>query len=116
MKKELERIDGTDNNIEELKEAIDKSNMDTKTKGEIIEILQLYVDVYVDIDASIQALAKMRMRIPLIYYAAAIYGLGSTLVGIFFTVPIVVICGIGVFLVALVGILEVVYARRKLEK
>lgn len=98
--------------IAELKKAIDKSDIDTETKEKIIEVLQLYV--YIDI--STQTLAKMRMQIPLIYYAGAIYGLGSAAVAIFFIIPFAVIYGIGVFLVALVGILEVVYARRKLEK
>ena len=107
-----EKIDSTDKHIIELKKAIDKSDIDVKTKEEITEILQLYVYI----DASIQALAKMRMQIPLIYYAAAIYGLGSAIFAIFFDILFAVICGIGVFLVALVGILEVVYARRKLEK
>ena len=102
--------------IAELKEAVNKSDMTTKAKAEIIETLKLYVDTTELLKAKndiIQALAKAHMRIPLIYYAAAVYGLGSAVIGIFSAIPLAVICGIGVFLIALVGILEVVFARRK---
>ena len=105
-------------NISELKEAVNKSDMTTKAKSGIAEILKLYVDTTELLKAKndfIRALVKTHMRIPLICYAAAVYGLGSAALGIFFAIHFAAVCGIGVFLIALIGILEVVFARRKLE-
>lgn len=103
--------------MKELKEAVNESNMDTEAKAEIIETLKLYVDTTELLKAkniSIQTLVNMHMQVPRIYYAAAVYGLGSATVGIFSTIFFAVVSGIGVFLIALVGILEVVFARRKI--
>ena len=97
-------------NIEELKEAVNKSNMDTEAKAEVIEILK-HITGLANLN---QALVKIHMRVPLIYYAAAAFGLGSATFGIFYVIHFAVICGIAVFLVALVGISEVVYTRRKI--
>ena len=99
-----------DMNIEELKEAVNKSNMNTEAKAEIIEILKHNIGL-----ANLnQAIIKIYMRVPRIYYGAAAFGLGSATFGIFYVIHFAVICGIGVFFVALIGILEVVFARRKI--
>ena len=97
-------------NIEELKEAVNNSNMTTKAKAEVCEILK-HVTELANLN---QAFVKIHMRVPRIYYAAAAFGLGSATFGIFSVMPFAVIGGIGVFLVALVGISEADYARRKI--
>jgi hypothetical protein len=105
-------------NIEELKEAVNNSNMTTKAKADVCEILKLYVDTTELLkakNASIRTLVKMHTRVPRIYYAVAAYGIGSATFGIFSVIHFAVICGIALFLVALIGILEVVYTRRKIE-
>ena len=88
------------NNITEIKEAINNSDMDTEMKAKINNFIQVIV--------------KIKTRVPRIYYAGAMYGLGSVTFGVFFTKSFIVICGIAVFLVALTGILEVIYTRRKI--
>ena len=98
--------------IEELKKAINKSNIDTETKAGIDEILKLVTELANEN----LAIVEIHTRIPLIYYAAAIYGLGSAAVAIFFTELFAVICGIAVFLIALVGILEMVHVRDEIKK
>jgi len=97
-------------NIEELKEAVNKSDMPTETEAEITEILE-HITGLANLN---QVLVKIHTRVPRIYYAAAAFGLGSVAVGIFSAIPFAMICGFGVFLVALIGILEVVYANRKI--
>ena len=99
-------------NIEELKEAVNKSDMTTQAKAEVCEILK-HITGLVNLN---RVLIKSHTRVPLMYYAVAVYGLGSVAVGIFSTIPFAAICGIAVFLVALVGISEVVYMRRKIGK
>lgn len=88
-------------NIEDLKKAINNSDMNMEVKSELINFIQI--------------LTKIHIRVPLIYYAGVIYGLGCIGIGIFFVIPFAVICGIGVFLVALVAILEVIFTKRRLN-
>ena len=90
------------NKITEMKEAIDNSDMDTEMKAKINNFIQV--------------LLKIHIQVPLIYYVVAVYGLGSATLGVFFVIHFVVICGIAIFLVALIAILEVIYTRRKIYK
>lgn len=96
--------------IEELKEAVNKSNMTTEAKAEVYEILK-HITGLANLN---RALIELHTRVPRIYYASAAFGLGSVAIGMFSDIPFAVICGIAVFLVALVGISEVVYTRRKI--
>ncbi|MCK4526271.1 hypothetical protein KAW18_02770 [candidate division WOR-3 bacterium] len=88
------------NNITEMKEAIDNSDMDTEMKAKLNNFFQVIEKTYI--------------RVPRIYYAGAVYGLGSATFGVFSTNFFVVVCGIAMFLVTLVGILEVICIRRKI--
>ena len=97
-------------NISELREALNESDMTTEAKAEIIETIE-HITELANLN---QALVKIHTRVPLIYYAAATFGLGSVAIGMFSAIPFAVICGIAVFLVAFVGILEVVFARREI--
>jgi hypothetical protein len=97
-------------NTEELKEAVNKSDMTTKAKAETVEVLK-HITGLANLNV---ALIKIHTRIPLIYYAAAAFGLGSVVIGMFYATPLAVICGTAVVFVALTGILEVVYIRRKI--
>lgn len=99
-------------NITELKEEVNKSKMTTEAKAEIIEFLEHIIEL-VNFN---QNLVKIHTRVPRIDYAAAVFGLGNVAIGIFFIIPFAVICGFAVFLVALVGILEVVYTRKEINK
>jgi len=87
--------------ITEMKEAINNSDMNTETKAEINGFFHLFEKIYT--------------RVPCIYYAGAVYGLVIAFYGIFSAILFGVICGIGVFLVALIAILEVICTRRKME-
>ena len=98
--------------IEELKKAINKSNIDTETKAGIDEILKLVTELANEN----LALVEIHTRIPRIYYAAAMYGLGSAIFGIFSVLHFAVICGVAVFLIALIGILEMIYVRDEIKK
>jgi hypothetical protein len=89
------------NNITEMKEAVNNSDMDTEMKAKINNFIQV--------------LLKIHIQVPRIYYAGAVYGLGSVTFGVFSTNFFVVVCGIAIFLVALIGILEVICVRRKIR-
>ena len=107
-------------NIEELAEAVNKSDMTTNAKAEIIKTLKRYVDTTESVktkNAFIRTLVKIHTRVPRIYYAVVVYGLGSATLGVVFSdiYFFAAICGLGIFLVALIGILEVVYTRRKIR-
>jgi len=97
---------------EELKESVNKSDMDTEAKAEIDEILG-HITGLANLN---RALIKIHTRVPRIYYVGAAAGLGSVAIGMFSGIPLAVICGIGVVFVAFVGILEVVYTRMEIEK
>jgi len=96
-------------NITELKEAVEKTDMTTEAKAEIVEILK-HITELANLN---RALVEIHTRVPRIYYVGAAYGIGSAMLGGIFVIPFAVICGIGVFLVALVGIGEAECARRK---
>ena len=89
------------NKITEMKEAINNSDIDTEMKAKVNNFIQI--------------VEKMYTQVPWIYYAGAVYGLGSATFGVFFTNFFVVVCGIAIFLVALVGILEVICIRRRIR-
>ena len=97
--------------IEKLKEVVSKSDINTEAKVEILRILN---DITGIVNLN-QHLLKMHKQVPLIYYAAAIYGLGSAIYGLFCAIYFAVVCGSAVFLIALIAILEVVYKRRKIK-
>ena len=88
------------NSIAEMKEAINNSDIDTEMKAKINNFIQV--------------LLKIHIQVPRIYYTGAVYGLGSVIFGVFFTKLFIVVCGIAIFLVAFVGILEVICIRRKI--
>ena len=84
-------------NITKLKEAVNNSNMNTGVKTEI--------------NNYIKTIMKIHLQVPILYYAAAVYGLASLIVGVIYTMLFVALCGLAVFLIALTGIGEVLWRR-----
>nr|AAU84269.1 hypothetical protein GZ9C4_25 [uncultured archaeon GZfos9C4] len=71
-------------------------------------------------NTSNRTLTEIHTKVPIIYYAMIAFGLGSIIFGAFSvaTNPVyysVMIGGIGVILVALIGILEVACKRRRIK-
>ena len=88
-------------NVTTLKEAINNSNMNPQEKAKI--------NNYIDI------ITKMYFQVPIPYYAAALYGLLSIIVGVIHFIPFAVLCGVAVFLIALLGIGEVLWRRYRIR-
>ena len=59
----------------------------------------------------IETTMKIHLQVPIPYYAAALYGLLSLIVGVIHFIPFAVLCGVAVFLIALIGIGEVLWRR-----